>query len=252
MAYFSEEQVSDAVERIKETFDMKTDVEVAEFFGITRQKLSQWKSVGKLDVAHIKEKLPNMSIDWLLHGVGEPNIYRVHKNNPVDNLKKQYADNFYNSMKIKGIVQDEEMGYEQSIIDADDERAPNSKESPTIPVYYGLRAGVPTGAYTDFKEHIKSDYIVNPNNIALEITTDDYSKNRYEIGDLLVIDKSRKPTNGNIVLVQKNNEMELYLYKVKKDGIYIKTIRDDDDSEYKYDKNMYIIGVATIKIKSYV
>jgi len=39
MAYFSEEQVSDAVERIKETFDMKTDVEVAEFFGITRQKL---------------------------------------------------------------------------------------------------------------------------------------------------------------------------------------------------------------------
>lgn len=56
--------------KIKEYKDFKTDVELADFLGISRQNLSAWRSRNSINVNSIVDKLPELRRSWLLTGEG--------------------------------------------------------------------------------------------------------------------------------------------------------------------------------------
>lgn len=57
--------------KIKEYKKFKTDVEFADFLGISRQNLSAWRTRNSINVNAIVDKLPELSRVWLLTGNGE-------------------------------------------------------------------------------------------------------------------------------------------------------------------------------------
>lgn len=56
--------------KIKEYKDFKTDVELADFLGISRQNLSAWRTRNSINVNSIVDKLPELRRSWLLTGEG--------------------------------------------------------------------------------------------------------------------------------------------------------------------------------------
>lgn len=57
--------------KIKEYKKFKTDVEFADFLGISRQNLSAWRTRNSINVNALVDKLPELSRVWLLTGNGE-------------------------------------------------------------------------------------------------------------------------------------------------------------------------------------
>lgn len=57
--------------KIKEYKKFKTDVELADFLGISRQNLSAWRTRNSINVNALVDKLPELSRVWLLTGNGE-------------------------------------------------------------------------------------------------------------------------------------------------------------------------------------
>lgn len=56
--------------KIKEYKDFKTDVELADFLGISRQNLSAWRTRNSINVNSIVDRLPELRRSWLLTGEG--------------------------------------------------------------------------------------------------------------------------------------------------------------------------------------
>ena len=57
--------------KIKEYKEFRTDAELADFLGVTRQNLSAWRSRNSLNVNILVDRLPELSRVWLLTGEGE-------------------------------------------------------------------------------------------------------------------------------------------------------------------------------------
>lgn len=78
------------INRLKEIKQMKADKDFAEFLGISRQTLSNWKSRNSLDFDLIFEKFKGLNFHWIVTGQGDkimdfmefynlPEIYRNNK-----------------------------------------------------------------------------------------------------------------------------------------------------------------------------
>jgi hypothetical protein len=61
--------------RLKEYYNVKTDKELAIKLDLSHNTINMWKKRGTINLFIIINKCPTLSLDWLLHGVGLPNIY---------------------------------------------------------------------------------------------------------------------------------------------------------------------------------
>lgn len=61
----------DAIERLKVSLNLSSDNALAEFLGISKATLSNWKSRNSIDIPLVFSKCEQISIDWLLSGKGE-------------------------------------------------------------------------------------------------------------------------------------------------------------------------------------
>ena len=76
------------LDRIKDYYSFKTDVDFAKFLGITPQVLSNWKGRNSFDAELLYNKCPELNPSWLLCGK-EPMI--TEKELQVNEAKSPYV-----------------------------------------------------------------------------------------------------------------------------------------------------------------
>lgn len=64
--------VENIIIRAKQAIGIKTNSELAELLGIKQNTVSSWKTRGNIDLVSIIKLCNNVSTDWLIHGIGEP------------------------------------------------------------------------------------------------------------------------------------------------------------------------------------
>ena len=64
--------VTDIVKRAKEVMGFKTDVELANYLGVSRSTLSNWCARNSIDFPLLLEKMKEVDYNWLLVGKGTP------------------------------------------------------------------------------------------------------------------------------------------------------------------------------------
>jgi SOS-response transcriptional repressor LexA len=246
LAKLGKDTVAAALERIKKYLGLHTEGEIAEYLGITKQTMSNWKNRGSLDLGVIRDKLPKLSIDWLLIGVGEPTIVTKL----VDDISKKVYDDdgiLKGFGKLNSIVKEQEEKYTD-----EKNRLKKMVESPSIPVYYGVSAGDPANTFNEMRGVYKYDYSANKNNIGLFVNTDSYKEHHILNGDTLIVDEHRLPDNGNIVFARYDGQYELFLYHENKDGNHFEYLSNNKPKDkIPYDGLIEVGGVVIAKIKNY-
>ena len=58
--------------RLREWLGLATDTALADYFGVSRQNLSNWKRTGSVQLERILDCCPDVDMDWLLLGRGKP------------------------------------------------------------------------------------------------------------------------------------------------------------------------------------
>nr|DAX17996.1 MAG TPA: CI repressor [Caudoviricetes sp.] len=71
MKTFSSKEV---VDRLKKALSLSTDNSLAEYLGISKATLSNWKSRNTIDFLLVFSKCEHLNMDWLLMGRGEMEI----------------------------------------------------------------------------------------------------------------------------------------------------------------------------------
>ncbi|MCZ4317402.1 helix-turn-helix domain-containing protein [Aequorivita viscosa] len=77
------------LDRIKDYYSFKTDVDFAKFLGITPQVYSNWKGRNSFDAELLFNKCPELNSSWLLCGK-EPMISDERKELQVNEAKSPY------------------------------------------------------------------------------------------------------------------------------------------------------------------
>lgn len=247
MASFDVVLVEAAIERIKKLLNLNSDSALSRYLDVNKQTLSNWKHKGTLDIALIKNKLNSISLDWLLHGIGNPYIKDVEipeHMKPLIEMGKRMKMGIEGKSHLIGVEEPTEE-YKTGI-----------QESKKIPIYYGVSAGNPVFTFDDIKEYYKYDYLLNERIIGIRIYSDDYTDNHIYQDNLLLVDTARVPTEGNILFIKNEDGTDLYLYSTKKeDGIstkYIKSLNQNENKKNrKLDKTDEIIGVLSSVVKSF-
>lgn len=244
MASFGKETVEAAIKRMKKILSIYTDTELSEKLGLTRSGLSSWKTRGSLDIALIQQKITGVSIDYLLYGVGTPLIdFSSMKENMIDG--------------ILGIVKDPETGYElkpninkvlekQNLIDSIE-----YEYSTRMPIYYCNGLNTDSKRFNEFKNHYRYEYLVNERTIGIDMNSDQYSNYGYHEGDTLIIDTTRAPNNGDVILGHREGELELLLYIENDSDIYYQEIQNNINKKHDNDGSIDVYGVVISKLKTY-
>lgn len=234
MASFGTETVEAAIKRIKDFFSIHTDTELSRKLDLTKSGLSSWKTRGSLDIALIKEKMPNISIDWLLTGAGEPSI----KENPhsiimdeIEKLKKSIYSPIHEGIigKLDNIKEPVE--------------AYNRTERVRVPLYYSDTLKV--------RGYYYSDYLFNESIIIIELTDVSYEVLGFAKCELLVIDKNRQPMKDNYIVIEASDEYIIAKFGEDEKGQYYKN-EIEDKMIYLINENHYIVGTVIAKIKSMI
>lgn len=59
------------VKRIKEAYQLRTNVEVARFLGVSAQVLSNWQNRNTVNYDTIIPRCPDINLNWLIRGEGD-------------------------------------------------------------------------------------------------------------------------------------------------------------------------------------
>lgn len=246
MPNFDKQTVTAAIERIKKYLKVKTDKELAAYLGLSDNTLNMWKRRGTLDISLIHNKVLNISLDWVINGVGEPTIVTKL----VDDISKKVLDKdgshvAYRTTK-KIIKEQGEKNKEEK------NRLKKMVESPSIPVYYGVSAGDPKNTFNEMRGVFKYDYSSSKNNIGLFVNNDSYKEHHILNGDTLIVDEHRLPENGNIVFARYDGQYELFLYHENKNGNHFEYLSNEKPKEkISYDGLIELGGVVIARIKNY-
>ena len=248
MSAFGKHTVIAAFERMKIILHLHTEGDVAEYLGLTKQTMSNWKHRGSLDIALIKEKIPGISIDWLLTGEGVPKRETQKEASiisDVDNLVKKL-----NETILHGSKRVSEAGVEYGTRDGSIvERASGER----IPYYYSsVSGGERTEHFNELKGYWQMHYLVNERTLAVEMRDDDYGSVGLERGDFVIIDTARKPSGGDVVLAKMVKYLDLLEYSEVGDKVFLNEVSEKTNkNSFEFGKNFDILGVliATIKYK---
>lgn len=145
----------------------------------------------------------------------------------------------------------------ESQIRADIFVPPTNPSSLRIPLYEsGVQAGFPSPAesYVDKSLDLNEYLVANPaSTFFVYVTGDSMDLAGMEDGDLLVVDRSLEPRNGDIVIMSIDNEFTVKRYMKDSSGLRLlpessnpiyKPIRPKDFEEWRF------IGVVKFTIKS--
>lgn len=96
----------DILNRLKTALLLGTDTELADFLGIKKATLSNWRNRNSIDLPLVFSFCEQINIDWLITGRGVPTLPLANK--PPSNLPK--AENGENKYLERIVAQAEEIG----------------------------------------------------------------------------------------------------------------------------------------------
>lgn len=70
MAQFGVQKTNEAIERLKRIFNVKFDTGLSKALGLHQSTLSSWRLRGTLDLKLIYDRIENVSLDYIVYGVG--------------------------------------------------------------------------------------------------------------------------------------------------------------------------------------
>ncbi|PQL91063.1 helix-turn-helix domain-containing protein [Apibacter adventoris] len=76
--------VKDIIDRLKKHLNFTHDIQLTEYLGISIETLFIWKENNSFDKDLIKEKLPNIDINWLLTGKGNEPVNKEKSTGSLD------------------------------------------------------------------------------------------------------------------------------------------------------------------------
>ena len=60
------------IEKLKRALHLETDQALADFFGVTRPNVANWRTRNTLNHSLVLDRCPGLSLDWLYKDEGEP------------------------------------------------------------------------------------------------------------------------------------------------------------------------------------
>ncbi len=169
-----------------------TQEKLANDVGVSRVAITQWESGETKSIEAVNliraAKAMNVNPEWLATGEGEP------LNKPIK----------YNNMSI-----------------------PNTVEAPRltshIPLISWVQAGQWSDIYDNFQPGDADEWIplyglnVGPHSYALVVVGDSMSPTLSE-GDKIIVDATRQPENGQIIIVRRNDTSDATVKRYRLDG----------------------------------
>lgn len=98
-------QIKDILQRVKDIYDIATDAELSEFFGVTPSALSNWKYRNTIDYKLLFQKCDGVNYHFILTGEGdkyEPEIETIDSDLRLNSTK--FATSLANSQDPKKIL----------------------------------------------------------------------------------------------------------------------------------------------------
>lgn len=80
--------VTDIVKRAKEVMGFKTDVELANYLGVSRSTLSNWCARNSIDFPLLLEKMKEVDYNWLL--VGRELLTAIHTSASWEGIRERW------------------------------------------------------------------------------------------------------------------------------------------------------------------
>lgn len=121
MQTFSSKEV---ISRLKKALSLSTDNSLAEYLGVSKATLSNWKSRNTIDFPLMFSKCEHLSMDWVIMGRGEMQIQKQMLNSDVE------MDDANQVWIKKALEQAEEIGRLRERIRVLEEKEGNLSTSP--------------------------------------------------------------------------------------------------------------------------
>ena len=78
--------VKDVLQRVKDYYGLDTDVELADFLGVSQPTISMWKSRGSMDSDLIITKCEDASLEWVFKGKGPKKLADIDAARQVEGI----------------------------------------------------------------------------------------------------------------------------------------------------------------------
>lgn len=246
MASFGRETVEAALRRLKKSLSIQTDNDLAEYLNVTSSGLSAWKRRGSIDIALIIERVNNISIDWLLYGVGEPTLI----NKVVDDItKKIYEDD---GTTLKGLGKLNALVKENSDNYNDDKNKFRRKKTVVPILYSSLDKSDTYEVHDEIKGMFEPFIYFNEYTVVVYMNNSIKGKIEVDEGDYMVVSTNRERMNNNIVLVSIEERFEFMKFIKDKSGEYLESLDGKSKNPFKYDGLFEIEGVVIAIFKKMI
>lgn len=237
MASFGKQTVEAVLERMKLFLGVHTEGDVAERLGITKQTMSNWKFRGTLDIALIKETVPDISLDWLLEGLGEPALKQLEAR-----LIRAHNDAFQPIRSVLEKVEEYEV-----------KKNKFKRDKTLIPILYSsLDKSDTYEVHDEIKGMFEPFIYFNEYTIVVYMNNSIKGKIEVDEGDYMVVSTNRERMNNNIVLVSIEERFEFMKFIKDKSGEYLESLDGKSKNPFKYDGLFEIEGVVIAIFKKMI
>ena len=215
---------SEIIERLKMALNIRKDIDLARFLGISQSTLATWKIRNSIKWEIIFEKCNNINLNWLLTGEGEMflNSTQENPNLPAyDKVKIRYYPNVVASAGFGRIAENEQ--YE--VIEME-------------------------------KSFLRAIGITSFTDLILVKVLGDSMEPFIQNGEYVITELTQEASNSNIVIARIKDDV--YIKKLLKDPLnrWVKLVSENDlypDIMLQGEEvnNLQIIGIVRAKIKSF-
>jgi len=250
MASFGETVVLAALERLQKLFGIDTDTATAELCGVSKQTFSKWKSRGTLDIAKIKESIPELSIDWLLTGDGKPLIKTINKYNSPTNIKRSVQN--MATQPLRDVMRYVNQPIEEYLSEPTEEYKTANEHRNRIPIVGGrVSAGKPLDVFDSITGYFYTDSIATNSTCILQMFVDTYKEHGIRKGDMLVIDTKATPKDCSYIVFADAERYKVGHFRIDKDVTKYIDLESGKDVIVNKENLGYIIGVIKTRIRDY-
>jgi len=249
MPTFDKKVVRAAIERIKEHLNLKTDIQLSEFLGLSSNTLNMWKRRGTLDLQLIYSKVPNISLDWVLNGVGESSIKQTSVlNSAVADIKhtaqRMATDPFRDVMKYVNQPVEEYGSPAEEILTSD--------EKYRIPIIgIKLDGERPIEVFDTITGYFHTESLASEGTVLLELYDDNYKDSGFNKGDMLLIDTKAIVKDNNYIVVLKNKKHQICKVQNSEGEKSYTDLKSGKTTIISKENYKYIVGVIKTKIRDY-
>ena len=199
------------INRIKEFYGFKKDIELADFLGVQPNTIATWKVRNSVNMRTIISKCRGINMDYVL---GDSDSFHVEEEGEKGDLKILLAGK-----------------------DIPDEDLKIRYFEMAVP------AGLPQGVSEDVQTYFYPRKRFHRNTFIVRVVGDSMEGMRIFQGDELLVDTTVKPKNGDVVVARVYGEVTLKRYK-KENGVLLLHPENEGYKPIIVNEGVEVLGVV--------